>query len=159
MLKLKLQWFGHLMWKADSLEKTLMLGKIESKRKKGLQRMRCLDSITNSMDTSLSKLWEMVKDREALHSTFHRVAKNWTQLSKWTTTSHFTDEIKVEFPSSLSNFNYWYISSIVALQTEWSPQSRPTLCDPMDYSLPGSSVHGIFQARILEWVTISFSRG
>ena len=159
MLKLKLQWFGHLMWKADWLEKTLMLGKIESKRKKGLQRMRCLDSITNSMDTSLSKLWEMVKDREALHSTFHRVAKNWTQLSKWTTTSHFTDEIKVEFPSSLSNFNYWYISSIVALQTEWSPQSRPTLCDPMDYSLPGSSVHGIFQARILEWVTISFSRG
>ena len=159
MLKLKLQWFGHLMWKADWLEKTLMLGKIESKRRKGLQRMRCLDSITNSMDTSLSKLWEMVKDREALHSTFHRVAKNWTQLSKWTTTSHFTDEIKVEFLSSLSNFNYWYISSIVALQTEWSPQSRPTLCDPMDYSLPGSSVHRIFQARILEWVTISFSRG
>ena len=110
------------------------------------------------MDTSLSKLWEMVKDREALHSTFHRVAKNWTQLSKWTTTSHFTDEIKVEFLSSLRNFNCWYISSIVALQTEWSCQSHPILCDPMDYSLPGSSVHGIFQARILEWVTISFSR-
>ena len=69
------------MWTADSLEKTLMLGKIEGKGRKGLQRMRCLDSIINSMDTNLCKLWEIVKDREALHSTIQRVAKNWTAKS------------------------------------------------------------------------------
>ena len=65
MLKLKLQYLGHLMWRADSLEKTLMLGKIEDRRRRGQQRIRCLDDITNSMDMSLSMLWEMVKNREA----------------------------------------------------------------------------------------------
>ena len=81
ILKLKLQYFGHLIQRADSLEKTLMLGKIESKRKKGRQRMRCFDSITDSMDMSLSKLWEILKDREAWHATAHGVSKSWTQLS------------------------------------------------------------------------------
>ena len=116
------------MWRANSLEKTLMLGKIEGKRRKGLQRMRCLDSITNSMHTSLSKLRETVKDGEALHSTIHRVAKNWTWLSKWTT-SHFTDKIEVEFLSSLRKFNYWYISLIVAFKLSEVAQSCLTLCD------------------------------
>ena len=98
MLKLKLQYFGHVMWRVDSLEKTLMLGGIVGRRRRGRQRMRWLDSITNSMDVSLSELWKLVNDRQAWCAAIHGVEKRLTQLSNWTELNY----VNVRLPQWLS---------------------------------------------------------
>ena len=247
MLKLKLQHFGHLIWRADSLEKTLMLGKIEGGRRRGWQRMRWLDGITNSREMSLGELRELVMDREAWLAAVHGVIKNQTWLSELNWTEMFPSTPVHDFPYNqearepkvttwkgstrglslsiphtgvgVGESNLTALTSSVYLQTllsqrrqtllawqgplemdaflqhvclHWTltrvpagmmtwfihqrrlertlahktptmseysvAQSCLTLCNPLDCS-PKDSVHGIFQARILQWVAISSSRG
>ena len=155
MLKLKLQYFGHLMWRVDSLEKTLMLGGIGGRRRRGWQRMRRLDGITNSMDVSLSELQELVMDREAWRAAIHGVAKNRTQLSDWTELINNSIPTNLMFVCSLSLVQLLAALHTVAHQTPLSMGfSRQEYWSRLSFPTPGDLPDSGIKPKSLEFLAL-----
>ena len=181
-LKLKLQYFGHLMQRADSLDKTLILGKIEDRRRRGWQRMRWLDGITHSLDMNFGKVQEMVRDREACHAAVHGVTKSWTQLGDWTTITRWPHLALITSVKILSPNNHplrsWIlglqhanvrdmIHPIIIIKIQGDPFKQIALgapalfqrCPPEDKLLPSSPGTSSQRASLVRMCLISRSYG